>query len=246
MTACLHPQRLLDIHELASRLHPIDQALTILRLAGAVPNADPAGLPIAERDLRLLEVHRLAFGDQMFCLADCPNCGEALEFELSAIQLSQGLGPVREVERHSIEGWEIELRPLDSRDIAAAALTGNREQAASLLVRRAVRVLCAPEPRQDFAGADIPPVLFRWAEAQVGEREAVGDIALDLTCAACGGSWTEAFDIGSYLWAEIDTAARRLVREIVGLAHAFGWSERDILDMPPARRRMYLEAVGLT
>jgi len=222
-------------------LHPIDQALLILYLAAPDSGADLAGLPLAERDRRLIELRRATFGDAFACVAQCPECGEALEFQLTASDLLTGLGAACSPETLTLSGWEIALRPLDSRDLAAAARTGDREQAAALLVRRALDVVHAPEGGET---GDVPEAVLRRLENRIGEREAAADVALDLSCVACGTAWTEGFDIGAHMWVEIDAASRRLVGEVAVLARCFGWSETDILAMPPARRRSYLDAAG--
>lgn len=53
-----------------------------------------------------------------------------------------------------------------------------------------------------------------------------------------------AFDIGAYLWEEVDAWADRTLRDVHLLAASYGWSERDILDLSPARRGRYLELAG--
>ena len=39
------------------------------------------------------------------------------------------------------------------------------------------------------------------------------------------------------------TAAERLFLDIDALARAYGWTEREILNLPPARRAAYLQIV---
>ena len=71
-----------------------------------------------------------------------------------------------------------------------------------------------------------------------------GDIRLTLECPACRRSWELMFDIGAFVWREIDAWARRLLREIHALAKAYGWSEHSILEMSAERRSAYLELLG--
>jgi hypothetical protein len=236
MTAALHPAELLEASERGGSLHPIDRALLIL---GLVVLDDPSNLPIAERDRRLIELRRVMFGDALTCAAQCPECGEALEFQLTASGLLGGLRTASPPETITVSGWELALRPLDSRDLAAAARAGDREEAAAVLISRAFDVARRP----DGAG-DMPAAVLLKVEEIVGAREAAADIALDLSCPACRKAWTEGFDIGAYLWTEIDTAAQHLIGEVAALAQSFGWSEADILALPPSRRRSYLAAAG--
>ena len=52
------------------------------------------------------------------------------------------------------------------------------------------------------------------------------------------------FDIGAFLWSEIEACASRLLAEVDALARAYGWRERDILAMSGIRRAAYLDMVS--
>lgn len=244
MVAPLPPARLLEASELGACLHPLDQALVLLRLSSSGAGEDLAALPIAERDRRLFELRQAMFGDSIACVADCPTCAAVQEFELSAAALRAELGAPCPDEVLNHAGWTIVLRSLDSRDLAAIASANDAEAASQLLVERAIR----PEARPAAADPEeaLPDSVRAAAARRIAEREEAADLALDLGCAGCGTAWTAAFDIGAHLWVEIDAQARRLVREVAALAGRYGWSEADLLAMPAARRRAYLQAEGLT
>lgn len=266
MVAVLPSARLLEAREIGARLHPLDRALAVLRLAHPDAARDPAEWPLAERDTHLLALRRATFGDNIACLADCPRCGETHEFSLSASALIESLGPVPAPETISAQGWQLTLRALDSRDLAAATRAADAGEAARALLRRAIAVTRSPGSGDGAARIDarpgarnesvtdvitcdladaLPDVLLQQAEQRIAEREAAADVAIDLQCSACATRWTEAFDIGAHLWTELDAAAQRLLREVVVLAQCFGWSEADILAMSAARRQSYLQAAGL-
>jgi hypothetical protein len=67
------------------------------------------------------------------------------------------------------------------------------------------------------------------------------DVRLAVDCPNCEHAWSARFDIGPFLWAEINTWAQRLLADIHALAFAFGWSEKEILAMTAWRREIYLE-----
>ena len=69
-------------------------------------------------------------------------------------------------------------------------------------------------------------------------------IEMAMRCPECALDWTAPFDVVSFLWQELDTWAARTLREVHVLASAYGWSEHDILEISPMRRRRYLELVG--
>ena len=76
------------------------------------------------------------------------------------------------------------------------------------------------------------------------EADPQADTQLSLTCPTCARVWQQAFDIVSYLWAEIGDWARRTLQEVHALATAYGWREADILAMSAQRRQWYLEMIG--
>lgn len=241
MPPFLSPARLIEAGEIGAGLHPLDRAMALLRLSDP-DSSDPASLSIAGCDRQLARLRQALFGDPMACLVDCPACGEPLEFDLSARDVAEALQDAPpETVRH--DGWAIAIRPLDSRDLAAAARSDDLGGAADILLRRAIAGVSGPQGEAAFDA--LPAPVARIVEAHIGEREGASEIALDLNCAGCGKGWTTAFDIGAYLWAEIETARRRLIAEVATLAARFGWSEADLLAMSPARRRAYLQAEAL-
>jgi hypothetical protein len=75
------------------------------------------------------------------------------------------------------------------------------------------------------------------------EADPQAEIRLDFTCPACAHEWELLFDIAEFFWTELSAQAQRLLREIDALARAYGWSEREILNLPAQRRQTYLELV---
>ena len=79
----------------------------------------------------------------------------------------------------------------------------------------------------------------------IAARDPQADLRLALICPACEHGWSAPLDVSDIVWRELEERARQLVSEIAALAGAFGWDEREILRLTPARRRLYLDAVGL-
>ena len=50
-------------------------------------------------------------------------------------------------------------------------------------------------------------------------------------------------DIGCFVWAEIESRARRLLWEVHTLAAAYGWSEGETLALSSSRRANYIRLV---
>ena len=86
-------------------------------------------------------------------------------------------------------------------------------------------------------------VIAALGEAVV-ERDPQAEIRLKLVCPSCDNHWFAVFDILAFLWQEITTHARRILRDVHVLASAYGWSESEILALSAMRRRFYLEMVA--
>ncbi|MEA1978379.1 MAG: phage baseplate protein, partial [Chloroflexota bacterium] len=67
---------------------------------------------------------------------------------------------------------------------------------------------------------------------------------MTLTCPECSHQWEVLFDIASFLWTEINNWAERTLRTVHQLASAYGWAEREILNLSPVRRQLYLGMVN--
>jgi hypothetical protein len=225
MEGGLSAAAILDAWEAGTGRRPLDQAIACLRAAGL--KGDLAGLPLAERDRRLLELRRATFGDRLELVAACPACGTRLELELRPSALAASLR-APDPELVEADGARVVLRSIDSRDLAAAA--DARPEAAMQLLRARL------------TGTDaLPAALAGRIDAIIEAREEAAEIRVSLACLECGAAWTEALDVAAEVWAEIEGAALRLLGEVAELAAAFGWSEPAILALSDARRDFYLD-----
>ncbi len=75
------------------------------------------------------------------------------------------------------------------------------------------------------------------------QADPLAEIRLHFDCPACSASFDENLDLGDFVWAEIESQAKQVLREVHLLARAYGWSESEILALSPARRSTYLEIV---
>jgi hypothetical protein len=214
-------------------------------LAAACPDAAVdtlAELSIGERDRRLLLLREAVFGPRMNALATCARCGEAVEFELTASDLRSSPPVAEGTPALTVDhdDWHLELRVLNSHDLIVAADAPERAEA--MLFARALRV--ARHAGTPVESAAVPDAVRAAAAASVAAADAQADLQLALTCASCGFAWQAPLDIVAFLWAELDAWASRTLREVHMLAAAYGWAEREILALAPARRRHYLRLVG--
>lgn len=227
------------IWDRAYALRPARRALELLRAAypGELPET-LAALSVGSRDARLLTLRELFFGSRMACRVSCPRCSEEIEssFQVRNIRVAQ----VESASTHKdvFDGCAVTFRLPDSTDLELLERRQQELQRDPLACRRLLLARCI------LAGPDI---LSERAEAalvlRMGELDPQADIHLTLDCPACKHRCSAVFDIGGFLWQEINAWARRMLREVHALAHAYGWSEAEILSMSAVRRAMYLEMV---
>lgn len=213
---------LLDLYQRGRAGDALDRAALLGRAAAG---AGAETLPLGELDRRIWALRaRLVAetggpaGDEAVCT--CPACGARLEFALPA-----DFAPPPAVAQTVAVDWQGETHVLRLPRLADFDPQGLRLQALG----------AAPWHDPGFAALA--------AEALQAADPALG-LTLAMDCPECGAALAEGFDPAAWLWAEIEDKARRLLSEVVRLARAFGWSERDILAMPPARRALYLAEVA--
>ena len=224
-------------------LHRIPLERALLLLESACPELDSqalAALSIGRRDARLLKLRRWCFGPRITADTECRSCGQKLEldFQLDDLPLEESPGP-EEVSIWSA-GGELRFRLLNSLDLAACV---GRDPAAA---RRQLLRSCylGGHGTEALAADELPGEVEEAVIHELAKADPQAELEITINCPGCGRNSLESFDVLSFFWAEIDTWARRLLRDLHVLASAYGWSESDILSLSPARRQFYLEMVG--
>jgi hypothetical protein len=218
---------LLALWERGAALHPLDRTLVLCGAAREdVPPARVADLPLGEANVALLRMRRASFGPRLAGLVDCERCGGRLELGLDADAVLAALDTrgMAAAPGAIATGW----RALSLRDLAAVAGESDADTAARALAAR-----CMP------AGAEPPDV--EEVERRLDGLDPAADIALEVTCDACGHAWHASLDIGAFLWTEVAARAATVLADVHRLASAYGWSEHEILALGPQRRAAYVE-----
>jgi hypothetical protein len=225
---------ILGIFEEGRELQPVDRGLLLLaRGHPEIPPDELVALTVGRRDARLLRLRAGYFGDRLEGCAECPRCETRLELEVSCGELLEGTTSEPGPAHWRVGTVELTLRAPDSRDLAAIATSLSVDDARALLLERCVK--------GDVEVARLSETdRIALAEA-IGAADPHAEKLLALSCPSCGHQWQILFDIVSYLWNEIATEARRVLREVDVLARAYGWSEAEILNLSVARRHLYLE-----
>jgi hypothetical protein len=91
---------------------------------------------------------------------------------------------------------------------------------------------------------ELPASVLKALSHRIMELDPQAEIRIDLSCPECSHHWEVLFDITGFLWAEINAWAERTLQTVHRLACAYGWPEREILSLSPARRQLYLGLVS--
>jgi hypothetical protein len=158
-------------------------------------------------------------GSALDALADCPACGETVEV---AIELS----PFAADPPAEIAVGDVVVRLPTEGDVAAAS--GPLELAQACVMR----------------GGPLAPEDVAAVAAAMEAAHPLATATFALTCPACEHAWEAPVSLAAFAAAEVAAAGQRTLEEIHALAGAYGWTEDDVLAIPAARRRRYVELVA--
>ena len=211
-----------------------------------------AGITIGERDARLLMLRQALFGFRMTSTTKCPACSERLEWESNVSDLlvrqvdpppdcasgaSQRAADLLEI---TVEKYRIKCRLPNSDDLFFSAGQTDARVMRKQLIERCL-IEATTEDGESMSFDQLSETALQAVVEKMETADPQANLQINLSCPACGHCWAVIFDIVSYLWAEIDAWAQRMLRTVHLLAKRYGWREVDILAMSPMRRQIYLE-----
>lgn len=188
-------------------------------------------------DLAMLSTDSHALGVTLRC--EAPACGKRFEVELPAeawVQADERLpSPVH------IEGGSGDA-PLTLRHPTGADLRACREQALQLhahpadIAQALLERLClAGTPRRDDATR---------AAGALAEADPLVAFHVHCACPECGDAADRSVDLEALALMRLAVRQAELLDDVHRLAWHYGWSERQIFEVPPSRRRLYIRAIG--
>jgi hypothetical protein len=223
--------QLLALWEHDERRHPLDRALLLYAFAAPeTPSQALADAPLGTCNTALMRWHQEVFGTRLSVWADCPACGERMEFELDSTQLPPMMPAPAAVE---VAGQR--FRCPSSRDLAQIAGYTDVNQAANRLLQ-ACASSCLRLPSDEHALRHLREAV----EDAIETADPWADLSVLFQCPACEHRDEACFDVARYVWEDIDARARHLLNDVHLLAQAYGWSEPQILALSDTRRAAYL------
>src|SRR5271169_955698 len=233
---------LLALWESGKALHPLDWGL--LAVNTMFPETQPdsvADWPIGRRNRALVEMQLACFGPALRGWTSCRRCADKLEFALDGLTLAES--PLPEQGAPIVVNGRTFRLPT-SRDLARVAAEDDPGKAAVALVEMCrINGEAGPVERSFTTEIDWTEVELDAIGDKMALADPLGEIMLHFDCPECGESFDDSLDLATFLRAEIEGRAKRLLREVHMLASAYGWGEAEILSLNPARRQFYLEMV---
>lgn len=223
---------ILDTWEKGLSQHPIDRALTLLKLARPDASRDDlADLPIARRDTYLFHLAGHMFGRSLNLIATCTTCAAETALSFDVAEADRIPGPDKDALQLMDGDKIVAFRLPNSRDLARALMTSTRQDARETLLKS---LISEDDPTQD---------LLSKLDQRLQEIAGLEVLTLRHCCSDCGQEQQTAFDIVDYLWRQVVAHANRLMVDIHHLAQAYGWRTEDVLALTPARRAAHVAMV---
>ena len=216
---------------------------SLILLVAAFPEMSPdtiAELSIGTRDACLLFVRERLFGSRLVNNAVCPQCKGRIEWEqeISDIVVETTDYPTAQPFTLEREDYHLCFRLPNSIDMAELEGSSTAAVALQQLLKRCI---LSAEKAGAFCDIEqLPESVIQALNQSIEELDPQAEVRINLTCPECSHRWEVFFDIASFLWMEVNEWAERQLQTVHKLARAYGWTEREILNLSPVRRQLYL------
>ncbi len=208
-----------------------------------------ASLFTADRDLLMLYLRMLTFGQWTWGVVRCPDkqCGAGMDFtfDLATLELPTvgGFAPVHSAEvDHESRAIELHFREPDGQDqeaVAGIASTSPYHAWLTLISRCIVQWEDAPGISRERLG-ELPPGVKRAIDRVMADAICSIDWDIELTCPECGRGFASTLDIQALFREELRYCEEDLWEEVHQLAFYYHWFEADIFSLTRWKRKMYL------
>ncbi len=217
----------LDLWESLAGMAPPARGAAVLVARGLAGDAGAAReLPLAVAAREALAELRARVGPELDTVLTCPVCEALLDVPLPLDDVLAG-SDVGEATQQ-VDG--VELRGPTTSDVLAALASPDP---AATLRARCQRWPAGTDPEGD---PELAARVGAAAERLVGAAGA----QVRLECPECGGDVLADVDVVRLLTERMTEEAQAVLTDVATLAVAFGWSEREVLALSPARLQAYL------
>lgn len=198
---------------------------------------DASRLTVGDRERLLLHLYAENFARKLKLGADCGQCGEGIDAQVAIgdLLVSPGGEPRPDYELKT-EAGEVRFRLPQGADQEAASIMAQTdiERACELLAQR-----CIVEAPSDCDSVELLDML----EGGFAELDPQAETMVQLVCPSCSATSDIFVDASALIFEQL-ASAPRIFDEVDSIARNYHWSEREILALPTARRRAYLERIA--
>ena len=191
---------------------------------------------VSTRIAALLRLVASTEGRERFSLhARCaaPECGEAYEFELPLEAVVAAHGEGDPVVAQLGADRSVTLRRPTGDDLRAWREAQPQSHAAAKRMMLESLLIAGDAQLADEAALS----------AALSRGDPLVDFAVACSCPVCGAANDVEVDLEMLALARLAVRQRTLIEEVHGLALRYGWTEREVLAIPPLRRARYLALI---
>lgn len=186
-------------------------------------------ITVADRDYLMAGIYKYTYGSRIESSLSCSACGEKYDLDFSLDDLIKHTGGRDKKIRTDEEGFfcgenGLRFRLPNGEDELAVWGSGPEEAEKIMLTR------CMP---QNNTGR---------SEQVMELMEELGPVLttdISANCPECGSLQIVQFDIQQYLLTKIRNERKKLAAEVHSIAFGYGWSHKEILDLPRSMRQTY-------
>jgi hypothetical protein len=196
------------------------------------------GGTLGERNKALIALRGMLFDHAWPLKSTCPACATDCEFQVACIDLIRELSQTDRPDGQPLTwgGQRIAARAPTIEDVRAISRHTDAASAQRALVQRCLPDCLLPEEMTEDD--------FELLSDHIEKLDPAAIVRFAIACPNCAHEWQAPLDAGESLAMEVQRAAEQTLVEIASLARAFGWSEREVLDLPRVRRTAYLQLAG--
>lgn len=195
------------------------------------------------RTRALLRLHATLFGTHVELVSHCPSCDAAAQFSVDCDALLRQLPTPDERSLHRLELGDcaIEFRLPTGEDVAAASHQPTPDAFARGVLARCVH--SCTRSGQPLSLDEVSPDVIDAVSQRMEALDPGAIVSFAVDCPECATHWDAPLDVSQLVWQHVRTSAERLFLDVDALARAYGWTEREVLSLSPARRAAYLQIV---
>lgn len=204
-------------------------------------------LSVGDCDTILLHLRRLLYGNKVSAVIDCSNneCNERMDLEINIDNIlvpdNENAKEIHEREMSIQKNmYKVKFRLPTMADLHFISDLSQKRQAkgSDQLMRRCILSIEGNGAKRK--SVSILVHLKEKISECMSELDPQAEILYNLICPACSHQFSARFDIGDYLAKEISFELQEVYSDVHILASHYHWDEKDILNMTPSKRNIYL------